>query len=182
MYVTIGDKVYYLITVNLPEGNYTVLNIIDTLPTGFEFVSAVDKFGAVENISVVDNKVLINYTNIDSYTYDGKLVINLAVLIKDIASNKAGVVRQNNIELEYEGSHDYDRADITIVEPKITVTKTVNVTVIEGGDGVYYEITVKNTGNSVLYNASILDDLTKLLNEFALNGKQIGRASCRERV
>ena len=172
LYVTIGDKVYYLITVNLPEGNYTVLNIIDTLPTGFEFVSAVDKFGAVENISVVDNKVLINYTNIDSYTYDGKLVINLTVLVKDIASNKAGVVRQNNIELEYEGSHDYDRADITIVEPKITVTKTVNVTVIEGGDGVYYEITVKNTGNSVLYNASILDDLTKLVNEFALNGKQ----------
>ncbi len=164
--VTIGDRVYYLINVTLPNGNYTHLTITDVLPDGFEYISAFDNGGVIENISLNGQTIEITYVNFDSYSYGGHLLINLTVLVKDDDINKLGDVKNNKVNLSYEGNNYTSNSNITIVEPIVSVTKIVNNTIVEGNDNVYYEITVTNAGNSALYNISILDDLSKFIGVF----------------
>ena len=57
-------------------------------------------------------------------------------------------------------------AAVSVVEPVIDITKNFNVDNVIGGDVLYFDITVTNNGQSPLFNVTLSDDLSDLINKF----------------
>lgn len=166
--VTIGEEIYYIINVTMPTGNYTNVTITDVLPEGFAYLNSTFLNGTVvpyKSLSADNRTVVFEFNNVHSSDFNGNLVINLTALVKNTNDNKIGNIKTNKVTLNYPGNNN-SSAKVTIVEPNVSVSKTVNNTNVKANDSVYYEITVKNTGNSILYNASILDDLNGFIEVF----------------
>ena len=180
--VTVGENVTYNITVILPVGKYNILKVTDTLPEGLKYIdgSIVVYKGNTQNkavegkdytVTVNGNIVELTFTSefadeIIKY-YGGKFQAFLNATVLDVNNNKAGAVKTNKAVLTWNTHESASSATVGIVEPGIDITKNFNVDNVIGGDVIYFDITVTNSGQSPLFNVTLSDDLTDLVNKFA---------------
>ena len=179
--VTVGENVTYNITVILPVGKYNILKVTDTLPEGLKYIdgSIVVYKGNTQNKAVEgkDYTVTVN-GNIVELTfasefadeiikeYGGKFQAFLNATVLNVNNNKAGAVKTNKAVLAWNTHESISDAAVGIVEPVIDITKNFNVDNVIGGDVIYFDITVTNSGQSPLFNVTLSDDLTDLISKF----------------
>ena len=179
--VTVGENVTYNITVILPVGKYNILKVTDTLPEGLKYIdgSIVVYKGNTQNKAVEgkDYTVTVN-GNIVELTfasefadeiikeYGGKFQAFLNATVLNVNNNKAGAVKTNKAVLTWNTHESTSDAAVGIVEPAIDITKNFNVDNVIGGDVIYFDITVTNSGQSPLFNVTLSDDLTDLISKF----------------
>lgn len=179
--VTVGENVTYNITVILPVGKYHILKVTDTLPEGLKYIdgSIVVYKGNTQNKAVEgkDYTVTVN-GNIVELTfasefadeiikeYGGKFQAFLNATVLNVNNNKAGAVKTNKAVLTWNTHESISDAAVGIVEPVIDITKNFNVDNVIGGDVIYLDITVTNSGQSPLFNVTLSDDLSDLISKF----------------
>ena len=179
--VTVGENVTYNITVILPVGKYNILKVTDTLPEGLKYIdgSIVVYKGNTQNKAVEgkDYTVTVN-GNIVELTfasefadeiikeYGGKFQAFLNATVLNVNNNKAGAVKTNKAVLAWNTHESTSDAAVGIVEPVIDITKNFNVDNVIGGDVIYFDITVTNSGQSPLFNVTLSDDLSDLISKF----------------
>ena len=179
--VTVGENVTYNITVILPVGKYNILKVTDTLPEGLKYIdgSIVVYKGNTQNKAVEgkDYTVTVN-GNIVELTfasefadeiikeYGGKFQAFLNATVLNVNNNKAGAVKTNKAVLTWNTHESTSDAAVGIVEPAIDITKNFNVDNVIGGDVIYFDITVTNSGQSPLFNVTLSDDLSDLISKF----------------
>ena len=166
---TIGEIVTYQIAISLTQGVYQNLVIEDTLPAGLTYNSqyAVNLGSNVLNpggYTVTNNngKITITFNGIVTVNGNTNNLINIrfnttvanTVNKGDVLSNKANMTWNANLV-----NHTTTPVVITVVEPKLDVVKSVNVTDVGANDKVQYNITIKNTGNSAAYTIVLTDVL-----------------------
>ena len=183
--VTVGENVTYNITVILPVGKYNILKVTDTLPEGLKYIdgSIVVYKGNTQNKAVEgkDYTVTVN-GNIVELTfasefadeiikeYGGKFQTFLNATVLNVNNNKAGAVKTNKAVLTWNTHESTSDAAVGIVEPAIDITKNFNVDNVIGGDVIYFDITVTNSGQSPLFNVTLSDDLSDLISKFVSGG------------
>ena len=183
--VTVGENVTYNITVILPVGKYNILKVTDTLPEGLKYIdgSIVVYKGNTQNKAVEgkDYTVTVN-GNIVELTfasefadeiikeYGGKFQAFLNATVLNVNNNKAGAVKTNKAVLAWNTHESISDAAVGIVEPVIDITKNFNVDNVIGGDVIYFDITVTNSGQSPLFNVTLSDDLSDLISKFVSGG------------
>ena len=186
--VTVGENVTYNITVILPVGKYNILKVTDTLPEGLKYIdgSIVVYKGNTQNKAVEgkDYTVTVN-GNIVELTfasefadeiikeYGGKFQAFLNATVLNVNNNKAGAVKTNKAVLTWNTHESISDAAVGIVEPVIDITKNFNVDNVIGGDVIYFDITVTNSGQSPLFNVTLSDDLSDLISKFVSGGINI---------
>lgn len=186
--VTVGENVTYNITVILPVGKYNILKVTDTLPEGLKYIggSIVVYKGNTQNKAVEgkDYTVTVN-GNIVELTfasefadeiikeYGGKFQAFLNATVLNVNNNKAGAVKTNKAVLTWNTHESISNAAVGIVEPVIDITKNFNVDNVIGGDVIYFDITVTNSGQSPLFNVTLSDDLSDLISKFVSGGINI---------
>ncbi|MDF1825945.1 MAG: isopeptide-forming domain-containing fimbrial protein [Verrucomicrobiales bacterium] len=173
--VAVGEVVTYRVTIDIPEGTMPSVTISDTLPPGMAFVG-VDSisfdaglsttkgdgdFGDVDvyynasastlSLGVGGSAGLGDLTNsnTDNTATEQVTFTYRAVVLNDVEI-QSGVVRSNDAEISWQENGtdqlEEDSADVTVVEPNITVSKSVlgGDTTVEGADTVTYRIVVRN--------------------------------------
>ena len=186
--VTVGENVTYNITVILPVGKYNILKVTDTLPEGLKYIdgSIVVYKGNTQNKAVEgkDYTVTVN-GNIVELTfasefadeiikeYGGKFQAFLNATVLNVNNNKVGAVKTNKAVLTWNTHESISDAAVGIVEPVIDITKNFNVDNVIGGDVIYFDITVTNSGQSPLFNVTLSDDLSDLISKFVSGGINI---------
>ena len=179
--VTIGENVTYNITAILPVGKYDILKVTDTLPEGLKYIdgSIVVYKGNTQNkaiegkdYTVTVNGNIVELTFASEFTdeiikeYGGQFHAFLNATVLNVNNNKAGAVKTNKAVLTWNDHESVSNAAVSVVEPDIDVTKDFNVGTVIGGDVLYFDITVTNNGQSPLFNVTLSDDLSNLINKF----------------
>ena len=179
--VTIGENVTYNITAILPVGKYDILKVTDTLPEGLKYIdgSIVVYKGNTQNkaiegkdYTVTVNGNIVELTFASEFAdeiikeYGGQFHAFLNATVLNVNNNKAGAVKTNKAVLTWNDHESVSNAAVSVVEPDIDVTKDFNVGTVIGGDVLYFDITVTNNGQSPLFNVTLSDDLSNLINKF----------------
>ena len=179
--VTIGENVTYNITAILPVGKYDILKVTDTLPEGLKYIdgSIVVYKGNTQNkaiegkdYTVTVNGNIVELTFASEFAdeiikeYGGQFHAFLNATVLNVNNNKVGAVKTNKAVLTWNDHESVSNAAVSVVEPDIDVTKDFNVGTVIGGDVLYFDITVTNNGQSPLFNVTLSDDLSDLINKF----------------
>ena len=179
--ITIGENVTYNITAILPVGKYDILKVTDTLPEGLKYIdgSIVVYKGNTQNkaiegkdYTVTVNGNIVELTFASEFAdeiikeYGGQFHAFLNATVLNVNNNKAGAVKTNKAVLTWNDHESVSNAAVSVVEPVIDITKNFNVDNVIGGDVLYFDITVTNNGQSPLFNVTLSDDLSDLINKF----------------
>ena len=179
--VTIGENVTYNITAILPVGKYGILKVTDTLPEGLKYIdgSIVVYKGNTQNkaiegkdYTVTVNGNIVELTFASEFAdeiikeYGGQFHAFLNATVLNVNNNKAGAVKTNKAVLTWNDHESVSNAAVSVVEPVIDITKNFNVDNVICGDVLYFDITVTNNGQSPLFNVTLSDDLSDLINKF----------------
>ena len=186
--VTVGENVTYNITVILPVGKYNILKVTDTLPEGLKYIdgsivvykrNTQNKAVEGKDYTVTVNGNIVELTFASEFAdeiikeYGGKFQAFLNATVLNVNNNKAGAVKTNKAVLTWNTHESTSDAAVGIVEPVIDITKNFNVDNVIGGDVIYFDITVTNSGQSPLFNVTLSDDLSDLISKFVSGGINI---------
>ncbi len=174
--LSVGEEVTYRYVITLPEIGMESVVVVDTLPTGFDYVSfsvgstgnisganlltpTVDNSGA-SNVVEFDFGALDNDNTIDGINANDEIVLFVTALVTDDPANIAGAERTNTatLDVDPEGptgpfNQQSAEADVRIVEPELEIDKTGPVALSPGQSGTY-TITVENSGPAVTPSAT----------------------------
>ncbi|UCE37406.1 MAG: DUF11 domain-containing protein [Thermoplasmata archaeon] len=151
-----GDTINYTLTYeNTGSGGAYNVVITDILPDHVEFdysvpaPTSVDgntltwEFGVVSGFSV--NYIYV-YVTVDAYTENGTYLVNFANMsYEDVNENPYPTLE--------------DWANVTVVAPLMTISKTADVTVADPGDQIIYTIDYENTWSGDATNVVIEDTI-----------------------
>ncbi len=130
--------------------------------------------GAGSNPLVANNGHLVTFNFGDvsnsnsSNTVSETITIVYRAVVLNISTNQGGTVLNNSAVFSYTGGSSTDSADnITVVEPNVNLTKTIQRTLpapaaagpYDAGDQVTYTITISNTGTIDAFDISVRDQL-----------------------
>ena len=157
---TIGEEVFYEITVKLPIGYYNDLLISDDIPDWFKFNNG--------NYTINGQTVNVEYNpatgvvsvRIANSTLKGELTILLNLTLVNHTSAVDGSSKSNTAIVYVDGEEtDRDSDYVSVVEPDVNVNKVADKEKYEHDETVHYEITISNDGNSRGHNIVITDVL-----------------------
>ncbi len=166
--LTIGETATFQITITLPEGTTPQVIITDSLPanaTGvMEYVSySVDSVGAnlspanspptvtVSDANLgdgIDDTVALDFGQVvnapDGVVDDNdRITVSVTARLKDVANNADGNLLTNSALLQYgSGLQASDTAQVEVVEPALSVSKTASPTTGDAGDTITFTVTV----------------------------------------
>ena len=168
---SIGNIAPETITVTLPEGYTSRLQIRDVLPEGlqadnfsFTFSSGVLHGTPQYVYNSTDNAWYIDFGQINA-TQSGTITIDYAVLVLNIPGNVNGINLVNNATLYYQNgtgtdiNAGSDTATVKVIEPKLNITKTAGKTNLNPGENVTFTLNISHTAGSTAdaYNLRIKD-------------------------
>ena len=184
--VTSGDVITYSFAVTLPEGTTNGLTLTDSLPAGFEFLSAaVDTTGFVGSVDAAPTvntggtvdagqTVTIEFDSPADTTVTGDnnaanntFVVTLNARVSGASGSNAATSstqnKNNQVGLTYTGITGgpiTDNASIPFAEPDLSITKTMSPdTGLDAGDTITVTLVIENTGTAPAYDISISDTL-----------------------
>ncbi len=166
--LTIGETATFEITITLPEGTTPEVIITDSLPanaTGvMEVVStALEHMGAnlspanappvvtVSDANLadgIDDTVVFDFGQVvntpDGVTDDAdRIVVSVTARLKDVANNADGNALSNSALLQYgTGLQASDTAEVEVVEPALSISKTASPSTGDAGDTITFTVTV----------------------------------------
>ena len=174
--LAIGEEVTYTLQIFLPEIPLDSVFLLDTLPVGFEFVSAsVVSVGAGitgANTPVITNvgqDVSFDFGSVNN-PFDGSIgdddiiTVQIVARVGDDPLNFAITTRTNEATLSVTPQGEPPFLDVTssdvvdIVEPELSLEKTGPLAV-NPGDTIEYVLTLENTGSGPAYDVSVSDPL-----------------------
>lgn len=185
--ITIGENITYCIGANLATGEYNTIIINDTLPNGLRYVNGSVAIYKGETgdvllnsdeyeVIVENNSIIIKFTNPSTTTkdlidyYNSKFRVYLNATLLNISSNSANQSKINKAELTWNNLTTKANCIVNVVEPNIIISKNFNKTNnVQGNDSIKIISVVKNNGDSPLFNITVVDNLTELLNRFIEN-------------
>ena len=182
--VVIGEIVTYQVTLTIPEGtmhkdandSYST-ELRDALDSGLVLVdnsySVVSASPALTydspTISVTNNgqNLVFDFGQLTNSDTDNStaetIVIQYQAVVTNTNSNQAGQQLDNQAQLyfyEADGTAHHVTAQsphLTVVEPELTITKTVSDSHPDAGDQVDFTITVENTGSVTAFDLTLVD-------------------------
>lgn len=173
--LAIGEEVTYELVLTLPDIPMDVVQLVDTLPAGLEFVSA--RLVSTSDDVTINGTTTITpgaggatftITDVDNDTSGTDLnTITLEIVsrVRDDLANVDTVQLINSAGLtitpEGEGplTTVTDTATVEIVEPELTIEKSGSIAV-NPGDPVDYTLTIQNTGTGPAFDVIIEDTLS----------------------
>ncbi len=193
---SVGETITYDILVTLPEGVTQGLSVTDNLPAGLDFLSAAvqtaaggvlaNPFGgsvSAPAVSNVGNSYTFTFgdttaTN-DNDASNNSFVVQVTARVANVAGNQNAVVLTNTATLAYnDGTNGATvvndptpNVDISVVEPALTLNKTVvgTSTGLDAGDTVQYQIVITNAGTATANEVTLSDALPVGLLVTAIN-------------
>ncbi|MDY9924548.1 carboxypeptidase regulatory-like domain-containing protein [Methanobacterium sp.] len=183
--LTIGETGLFQIAVTLPAGQIMDIYIRDVLPTGLTYVSHALDISSFNGIlaplsfTQINNNLHFLFTGLTNTTNNSTFYINLTVLMANNSTanppHTNSRTRTNTATMDWNNTGHTpktDTANVFIVEPWLTVTKSFNPNTIEGGQTTTVTIQVSNTrsnARSTAYNVIITDSLAGASQIFDLN-------------
>ena len=193
---SVGETITYDILVTLPEGVTQGLSVTDNLPAGLDFLSAAvqtaaggvlaNPFGgsvSAPAVSNVGNSYTFTFgdttaTN-DNDASNNSFLVRVTARVANVAGNQNAVVLTNTATLAYnDGTNGATvvndptpNVDISVVEPALTLNKTVvgTSTGLDAGDTVQYQIVITNAGTATANEVTLSDALPVGLLVTAIN-------------
>jgi uncharacterized repeat protein (TIGR01451 family)/fimbrial isopeptide formation D2 family protein len=178
---SVGDVITYSISIASPRGTISNLQVIDTLSAGLIYNDDVTittasgwlTIGAGLKTPVVTGddsglaEVILTWNLADVIVdSDDPVIIEYTATVADVSGNIDGVDLFNEAEMSYDDAQGAQVApaavsdDLTIVEPWISVEKTVDKTSgVEAGDVLTYTVVMTNGGTGTAYEVNFLDTL-----------------------
>ena len=173
--LTVGEYVTYRIPVTMPTGVFNNLKVVDTLPNGFQytgvyFVNTTNFSGVISNpiVTVSGQSITFLFSGLTNSTASNNpFYIDLQALVLNQTINNATVpTKTNRVNLTWDentaGAFTATKT-ATIVEPKLSVSKSVTPTTVDGGDKMTVTLNVTNNGGSPAYNVNLTDTLNSTL-------------------
>ena len=160
--IPVGTTNNFVLTDNLPTGlSYTGTPIVITLPA-MNFTNSLSPSttpGAGTDPLVFDFGTVNN-----SGTMPQSIQIDYEVIVQNILGNQNNTALTNTATLTYTGASmpfPADSATITVVEPNLTIGKTITAGAAgsDAGDTVSYQVTLQNTGTVATAYAVDLQDV-----------------------
>jgi uncharacterized repeat protein (TIGR01451 family) len=143
--VSAGDNVSWTITINNTGGSAFTGLIVDTLPSGFKYVS--DTLGIGHSISGQD------------ITWDVSLAVGGSISFNLTAQIPLDEGPGTYTNIVAYGNFCSDTADVSVKTPtSVTIIKTPKTQTVTAGNNVSWTITINNTGASAL-TGPIVDTL-----------------------
>ncbi|RLJ36178.1 putative repeat protein (TIGR01451 family)/fimbrial isopeptide formation D2 family protein [Litoreibacter meonggei] len=178
----IGELVTYEFVLTIPDGSIADVVLIDTLPAGMEYVSSTvvslgsDISGSL--LSVADSGAnaggadttfdfgpLVNLVDLDSSATDvnDQIVVRLTARLTadplvDTADSMTNVGVLSFTNGNGGTSSVQDDAVVEVVEPDLSIDKSVTPSTADAGDVVAYQVTVTNDGDGPAYDMIVNDD------------------------
>ena len=169
--LAIGETATYALRFTLPEGTFNNILINDNLPAGMDFAApvslvttAADSYGLMTNdcastlsgysvSTTTTNEMRIIFSQIvndDGDPNNNTCMITFNAVMLNVGDNQNGDTLTNTATITIDGGAVLANAsaDVTVVEPELTVTKESDITNILLGQTATYTITVEHTGNS----------------------------------
>jgi fimbrial isopeptide formation D2 family protein/uncharacterized repeat protein (TIGR01451 family) len=166
--LSIGGKVRYRVTVTVPEGVANNVTLTDTLDSGLAIVEpnpfttgfiqavlastdlSISGLGASLNGTVTNNGGTLSFnfgkvTNSNSVnTVAEKITLEYTAVVLNTLGNVRGVKLNNSVQWAAEScvTPPVSAPEVTIIEPKLKVTKTYTPALADPGDEVMFTITV----------------------------------------
>ena len=125
--------------------------------------------GAITGGAGDGSAVTFNLGNVKNVAVNGTnqlIVVEFNALVDNVAGNVATHALNNTFKVDVAGSQSGSTSNTittTVVEPKLTLTKTVldqtdnSTTTGDAGDQVQYTYTLKNTGGATAFNVNLAD-------------------------
>ena len=179
--VTIGEVITYELTINLPEGVATPLVVTDTLPAGLIYLdgavvvdaagfggSGTGSFGVSPSGTInPGDDVVITFpsvtVNADNSPGNNSFKIRLQVRVVNTETNvglaPTPTVLANTavVQAGTASSAPSNGVDVTVVEPDMDISKTVDPTLAAANDVVTFTIAIANSGLSNAFNVVVSD-------------------------
>lgn len=186
----IGEFATYEVTLTLPEGTTNLATIVDTLDAGLAFVDMHPTIppvlspglalsaGGSTTPAITSSGGTITWdlgtiTNSDTNNATTETItLTYQVVVQEEAANVSGQTRDNSAAFSWEHGTltPVDAEDITIIEPELTVTKTVALDTDgdlayddgksgDAGDGIQYTITLTNASGVDAFDIDFTDVL-----------------------
>ncbi|MEL6595697.1 MAG: isopeptide-forming domain-containing fimbrial protein [Pseudomonadota bacterium] len=186
--LAIGELVTYELTLTIPEGSVDGVILRDTLPAGLEYVSStlvrfgddpnvlnnlIDEVGPLPVGSHAGGVTTFDFGDLTN-TFDGvqndedQIVIQVVARLTAAMAVDTTDTLTNTAELEFIDGQNVtqtvtDTADIDVVEPDMSIAKTVSPATADAGDTVTYLVTATNDGDGPAYDMIINDDVVGAL-------------------
>lgn len=184
--VLIGEVVTYQLTFSVTEGTTNSVSIVETLPLGLQYIAgsvnaSVTNAGWVLAAPVVTggtssgDDVTFSFGDINNTDNDAdveQIIVTFDVVVNNIVGNRDGVGLANVATLTAAGQTDLTSEErwVTIVEPLLTLTKTINLSyentgligiapndAADAGDEFTYRIRLTNNGIAPAYDVLLVD-------------------------
>ena len=165
----IGELVTYEVTLTLPEGVTNLANIVDTLDAGLAFVEMVGAPVVSSALTLTGSTTPTITSNGGTVTWNLRTITNsdadnatpetitftYRAVVTNTAANQAGQLRDNRAVFAWQHGTlpAADAQDVEIIEPQITVTKSVALDT--NGDGQYDNGKQGDAGDGVRYTVSL---------------------------
>lgn len=179
--LTIGEVATFTITVHVPEGTTNTLQVIDDLPLGMAYVDGsavvdtttdrtataipaptISTSGANGGTVTFDFTGPIVIMDADPLTEDDTFEITLQATLLNDVNNQTGGKLDNQVTVQADGGATLsDSATISIVEPDLNLTKSVDDTTPEPEQEITYTLDLAHTAISTsdAYDVVIVDTL-----------------------
>ncbi len=184
-YLSIGETATFTLTVTLPEGTTPSLTVTDLIPTGIAYVAgsySIDTTGFNGTLPVPTvtaaggngDDLILSFGEItvadDGVLTNNSFTVQLQAVVLNVIGNQRpnSLVNQASVQVGSGTVRYSPQVTMTVVEPVITMTKTIVSTPspLDAGGVVHYRITYANgTGATVstALDVSITDALASAL-------------------
>ena len=177
----IGGRLTYTVVITLPEGYTSSLKFKDILPSGLKYIGGslvITPSGSViyanPTITTSDNSISVDFGAVN-ITSDGTITLAYTVLVQNMTGNKNGTVLVNNATIFFVNSSEDESNlsavdNVTVVEPKLNISKSSNKNTYHPGENVVFTILISHStgsGSSAYY--LIVRDVIPVGLEYVLN-------------
>ena len=170
--VAIGEIVTYRVSVIIPTGSFTNVQLVDTMERGLSFMDCVTiasgtlttdvvgGFPTVCSAPTVDDagggtpldvgrRVTFNFGTLTNPGAPQTLTIDYRAVVLDSAGNVSGTVLDNSAVWSSDsGTLGPVTTPVTVVEPDISISKTSNTSVVSVGSVITLTLTIEHTAAS----------------------------------
>ena len=153
----IGEYLNYTLIIDLPRAHLLNLTVVDTLQQGLIYLSHTASEPDSPTISTPNNgtqpvTLTFSYAAFNN-SAGNDLSFNITAFVANHPSNQNGTVLKNTLNVSWTDAGGADhRAEtevlITVVEPKLEITKTSNVSSVQAGDLLPFTIIIEHAANS----------------------------------
>ncbi len=175
MTLPIGATYTVTLTITSPLGTLRNLTITDALPAGLFYVSGTQSVSsgvspaptfAVGGPNDGSAPTTLTWTFGDTAVSSSPVTITYNVTVANVFGNQNGVPRTNNAALTYDDAQGNpksltDSTTVTVVEPELNITKTVDNATPGGSQTFTYTLTIQHLISSTAhaFDLSISDNL-----------------------